>query len=55
VVASCQYLLTKAKSDDSSARGFYQNIRYLVDAISASDDRTVVVKADRPTTACFTK
>jgi len=47
VVASCQYLLTMANSDDESARGFYQNIRYMISSISASDSRTVVVKAKR--------
>lgn len=47
VVASCQYLLNLAKSDEAVDKGFYQNIRYLVSGISASDERTVVVKAAR--------
>ncbi|MDD3214631.1 MAG: ABC transporter substrate-binding protein, partial [Eubacteriales bacterium] len=47
VVASCQYLLDKANSDDANARGFYQNIRYMVGSVSASDDRTVVIKTKR--------
>ncbi|MCE5344344.1 MAG: ABC transporter substrate-binding protein [Eubacteriales bacterium] len=48
VAASCNYLLTLANGDDVAARGFYQNIRYIVASASASDDRTVVVKAKRP-------
>ncbi len=44
VVASCQYLLTMAKNENRSERGFYQNLRYMISSISASDDRTVVIK-----------
>ena len=48
VVATCNYLLAMANSEDTTARGFYQNLRYMVSSISASDDRTVVIKAKRP-------
>ncbi len=47
VVASCQYILDMANNPDLANKGFYQNMRYLVDSIKASDDRTVVVKAKR--------
>ncbi len=47
VVASCNYLMDMAHNEDASARGFYQNIRYLVSSVSAKDSRTVVVKAER--------
>lgn len=47
VVASCQYLLKLAKDDQLTDHGFYQNIRYTVSSISATDDKTVVVKAAR--------
>ena len=45
VVASCKYLLTLANAEDTTIRGFYQNIKYMVSDISATDDRTVVVKS----------
>ena len=44
VVASCKYLLAMAANEDENARGFYQTIKYMVKDISATDDRTVVVK-----------
>ena len=47
VVASCEYLLALAKSDNAAERGFYQNIRYMVKSISAPDEKTVIVKAER--------
>jgi len=47
VVASGKYLLTMANSEDETARGFYQNIRYMIKDFSATDDRTVVVKTSR--------
>ena len=47
MVATCNYLLEKSKSDDASARGFYQNLRYVVSSVSASDDLTVVFKTKR--------
>ncbi len=47
VVASCQYILDMANNQDLPNRGFYQNMRYLVDSIKAVDERTVQVKAKR--------
>ena len=49
VVASCQYILNMAKNRDlpELSRGFYQNMRYLVASIRATDERTVVVKGER--------
>ena len=47
VVASCQYLLDMAKNNEGNSRGFYQNIRYLVKSIQATDERTVVVQGER--------
>ena len=47
VVASGQYILSMAKNDELTNKGFYQNIRYLVSSIKAIDDRTVEVKAER--------
>lgn len=47
VVATCKYLLTMASSEDASQRGFYQTLKYMISDISATDDRTVVIKAGR--------
>lgn len=47
VVASCQYILNIANNAEATNRGFYQNMRYLVDSIRADGERTVVVKAKR--------
>ena len=47
VVASCEYLLNLANNEESPSRGFYQNIRYVVDSIKATDERTVVVRGKR--------
>lgn len=46
VVATANWLLTKAKSEDGS-QGFYVNLKYFIDSISAEDEHTVVVKAER--------
>ncbi|MCL1854266.1 MAG: ABC transporter substrate-binding protein [Clostridia bacterium] len=47
VAASCQYILDMANNKDLANNGFYQNMRYLVDSVKATDSRTVVVKAKR--------
>lgn len=47
VVATCKYLLAMAASEDANARGFYQTLRFMISDISATDDRTVVIKAKR--------
>lgn len=46
VVATAQWILNKANSE-SSDKGYYVNLKYFVDSITAKDDRTVVVKASR--------
>ncbi len=48
VAASGQYILNLANNEEAVDRGFYANIRYMVDSFSAPDERTVVVKAKRP-------
>lgn len=47
VVSSLQYILALATDESVTDHGFYQNIRYLVESVSASDDMTVVVKGKR--------
>lgn len=47
VVASLQYILTLSTDEGVTDHGFYQNIKYMVESASASDDKTVVVKAAR--------
>ena len=47
VVASAQYILDKANDEASSDPGFYFNLKYFINSISASDDHTVVIKAKR--------
>ena len=48
VVASGQWILNLANNEEAADRGFYSNIRYLVDSFSARDEHTVEVKAKRP-------
>ena len=45
VVASARYILEKANDENTTDHGFYSNLRFFVDRISAKDDRTVVVTA----------
>lgn len=45
VVASAKYILDKANDENTTDHGFYSNLRFFVDSISAKDDHTVVVKA----------
>ncbi len=54
VVATTQYILDKANQEQSKEEGapqvdlgYYQNLRYFVKSVSATDDTTVVFKADR--------
>ena len=47
VVATAQWILNKANDAESTDKGYYVNLKYFVDSISARDDRTVVVKAER--------
>lgn len=47
VVATANWILNKAKSEDSD-KGYYMNLKYFVKSISAKEDgKTVVVKAER--------
>lgn len=46
VAATGQWLLNKAKST-SGDTGFYVNLKYFVESITAKDPKTVVVKAER--------
>lgn len=47
VVATAQYILDRARDEATVQKGFYQNLRYFVKSISAKDELTVQVKADR--------
>lgn len=48
VVATANWILTKARNTEQNADlGYYMNLKYFVKSISAKDDRTVVVKAER--------
>ena len=44
VVATAQYILQRASSENSDP-GYYANLSYFIDRISAPDDRTVEVRA----------
>ena len=48
VVASAQYILDLANDENIADHGFYANLKYFVNSISAPDDATVVIKAKRP-------
>ena len=57
VVATANWILNKVKTAEEAAKadpdgaqldkGYYMNLKYFVSSITAKDDRTVVVKADR--------
>ncbi len=47
VVATAKWILAKANDKENPDKGYYMNLKYFVDSISARDDRTVVVKAER--------
>ena len=47
VVATANWILNKANDAESTDKGYYVNLKYFVDSISARDDKTVVVKAER--------
>lgn len=44
VVATAQYILQRANDEASHLPGYYANLKYFVSKISASDEKTVVVK-----------
>ena len=45
VVATAQQILAMAQDESAQNRGYYQNLSYFVDSISAPDEKTVTVKA----------
>ena len=45
VVASADYILSKARDENITDHGYYSNLNYFVKSISAKDDYTVVVTA----------
>ncbi len=57
VVATANWILNKVKRAEEAAKadpdgavldkGYYMNLKYFVDTITARDDRTVVIKAER--------
>jgi len=47
VVATVNWILAKAKDEESTDKGYYMNLKYFIDSVSARDDRTVVFKASR--------
>ncbi len=47
VVATANWILNKARNTESTDKGYYMNLKYFINSISARDDKTVVVKADR--------
>ncbi len=47
VAATANWILNKAKEEGTTDPGYYMNLKYFVNSISARDDKTVVVKADR--------
>ena len=44
VVATINYILERAKDENSADKGYYQNLKYFVDSATAKDDHTVVIK-----------
>ncbi len=48
VVATAQAILDKAHDETAASPGYYYNLKYFVKSISAKDERTVEVRAERP-------
>ena len=48
VVASAQYILERANDETTEDHGFYANLKYFVNTITAQDEQTVVVRTKRP-------
>ena len=48
VVATAKWIIAKANNEESTDKGYYMNLKYFVDSISARDDRSVVIKTKRP-------
>jgi len=47
VVASAQKILERANDENTTDSGFYCNLKYFINSISAKDDSTVVVKTSK--------
>lgn len=47
VAASARYILDKANDENITDHGFYSNLKYFVKSVSAKDDRTFVVTANK--------
>ena len=47
VVATAQHILDRAADEYADDKGYYRNLAYFINTISASDDYTVVVKSKR--------
>ena len=47
VVATANWILNKANDTESTDKGYYMNLKYFVDSITAKDDKTISVKAER--------
>lgn len=45
VAATAQFILDQANNEENTDKGYYGNLRYFVDSVTAQDDLTVVVKA----------
>lgn len=48
VAASATYILDKAGDENITDHGYYQNLKRFVSSVTAKDDYTVVVTAERP-------
>ena len=46
VAATAQYILDRANDENSQLKGYYCNLKYFVSRVTATDDKTVVVKTD---------
>ncbi len=44
VVATANYIIERAKDETAATKGYYSNLDYFVSRITASDERTVVVR-----------
>lgn len=42
--ATITYILERANDENSSNRGYYQNLKYFVESASAKDDKTLIIK-----------
>ena len=47
VVASAQYILDRANDENTTDSGFYSNLKYFINSISAPNESTVVVRTSK--------